>query len=119
MLEMLVVVGLVGAVVGLGALLLLPWETLAVAGLWLIALGFLFGLPTGAWYHVELYRSLKPLGLLPEDWFWNPIQYNDDVPEADYRRVMALCYCGAAGFFVIVVGMVVLGAAVAVQFVRP
>ena len=118
MLETLIAMGVLGLVCALGALLLLPWETLATAGMWLIVGGFLVGLPTGVQYHIELYRSLKPSGLLPDNWYWNPIEFNDLLPDDDRNRVLAWCYAGAAGFFVILAGVMALGAAVAVQWVR-
>lgn len=115
---MIIAFGLLGAVCGLGALLLLPWETLATAGLWLIAVGFVVGVPTGVQYHLELYRRLKPTGLLPDNWYWNPISCNDLLAEQDRPRVLAWCFAGAAGFMVILAGVVALTAAVAVQWVR-
>lgn len=119
MLETLIAVLVVGALAGVGALTLLPWEQLAVAGMWLIVGGFAVGLPTGLAYHVWLYRALKPLGELPENWYWNPIELNRHVPEDHRRRVLTACYAGAAGFLVVVLGVIALGAAVAAQIVRP
>ena len=118
MIEILIAIGLLGVVCGLGALLLLPWETLATAGVVLIVAGFLIGVPTGVQYHIELYKSLKPTGLLPDNWYWRPIECNDLLAESDRRRVLAWCYAGAGGFFVILAGVVALGAALAVQWMR-
>lgn len=115
---MMIALGVLASVCGLGALLLLPWETLAAIGMWLIVAGFAVGVPTGVQYHIELYKSLKPTGLLPDGWYWRPIDCNDLVPEADRRRVLQWCYAGAAGFAVILTGVVALGAAVAVQWLR-
>lgn len=118
MIEALIALGLLATVCGLGAMLLLPWETLATVGFGLILGGFLIAVPTGIQYHIELYRSLKPTGLLPDNWYWNPIDCNDLVAEKDRRRVLAWCFAGAAGFFVVLAGVVALGGAVAVQWVR-
>jgi len=117
--EMLIAVLVIGAVAGLGALTLLPWETLAYASVWLIGIGFAVGIPTGVVYHVWLYKALRPIGLLPDDWYWRPIACNDLVPDEDRGRVLAMCYTAAGGFVIVTGGIVALAAAVAVQFLRP
>jgi hypothetical protein len=47
----------------------LPWETLASAAGWLLAAGALLGIPTGVLYHLALYRALRGIDALPDDWF--------------------------------------------------
>ncbi len=120
MTELLGIALLVALLTASGAIFLLPWETLAVAGFWLIAAGAVLGVPTGVLYHVRLYQTLHPRGVLPDNWFWNPITYNALLEEgAERRRVMTWCALGAAGFVVMVLGVIALAAAAVLVFVRP
>jgi hypothetical protein len=75
-------------------------------GIWLIAGGFGLGLPTGAIYHVMLYRSLDRVGDLPTRWWLKPISLHPRIPEEDRVSVLAWCLAGAFGFLVIVFGIV-------------
>jgi hypothetical protein len=74
-------------------------------GIWLVALGFGLGLPTGAIYHLMLYRSLGPMGLLPDRWWLKPTSLHDRIPSHDRLSVLRWCAAGAIGFFVIVSGI--------------
>ncbi len=103
-----------------GALLLLPWQTLVLTAGWLLAVGTALGLPTGVLYHVRLYQTLAPQRLLPDGWYWNPMQYNDLLQEGDERRrVMPWFWLGAAGFLLIAIGTVALGGAVVKVYLQP
>ncbi len=86
------------------AMSLLPVETVLFGGLWLVAGGLAFGVPTGLWYHVALRRSLLRAGALPGRWWLNPTSLHGSVPDTDRFRVLAWCYAGAAGFFVTIAG---------------
>ena len=103
-------IGLVGLmvliIVAVGSLALVPWPLLLHVGGWLIVAGLIFGVPTGLLYHVALYRALAPHGRLPPGWYWRPIGLNDLLAPEQRFWVMAWCYAGAAGFFVIILGMV-------------
>jgi hypothetical protein len=87
-------------------------ETVLWAGAAVTVTGLAFGVPAGAWYHVELRRSLLRAGALPAGWYWRPLALHDRVPASDRRRVLAWCYLGAAGFGITVLGcgIVALGA---------
>jgi hypothetical protein len=82
-------------------------ELLLFGGLWTTGAGFALGLPTGAIYHYVLYRSLERADALPEGWYWRPLSHHDRVPAADRFAVLAWCYAGAAGFFVILIGLAI------------
>jgi hypothetical protein len=112
MTELWIVLGLCAALGGLAALWTLEPITLLYAGAWVTALGLAFGVPTGVWYHVALWRSLSARARLPERWWLDPIALHGDIPREDRFRVLAWCYAGAAGFLVTIVGcaLVALGA---------
>ena len=110
MLEVLLVVGVLAALGGFGALFLVAWQTLVTVGAWLVAIGALVGVPTGLLYHIGLYRALRPHGLLPDDWYWRPITLHDRLKQPERRAVLTWCYIGAVGFFVIVAGLVCVAA---------
>jgi hypothetical protein len=101
-----------GIVVGLtGLLWLLQWaanadpELLIWTGLSLVAVGFAFGLPMGAVYHVALYRALRRVDALPRQWWLRPTSLHDRIPACDRGWVLGWCYAGALGFLVILVGI--------------
>jgi hypothetical protein len=85
-------------------------EWLLFGGMWIVAGGFALGLPTGALYHLTLYRSLRRANALPARWWLRPTSHHDRIPVADRVRVLGWCYLGAAGFLVIVVGIAITAA---------
>ncbi|MEY3012118.1 MAG: hypothetical protein RIT45_853 [Pseudomonadota bacterium] len=120
MIELLAVVVFLGLIATGGAVFLLPWETLATAGAYLLGLGAAFGIPTGVLYHVHLARALGARGLLPEGWYWRPIELHPLLEDGRERRwVLLWCGMGALGFLVMVLGLVALAAAAVLVFVRP
>jgi len=82
-------------------------ELLLFGGLWVVAAGFALGVPTGALYHLALYRSLQRTDGLPPGWWWRPTSLHARIPQADRFHVLGWCYLGAAGFFVILVGIAI------------
>lgn len=103
--EALLVIGVVAALVGSNALLMVPWVPLAKVGAALLGFGLLFGVPTGLWYHVLLHRALAPRGELPRGWIWNPLRLHDRLLPEQRPQVLGYCYAGAAGFAVICLGL--------------
>lgn len=95
------------------AWVLAPVDALLVAGAKLVAAGLAFGLPTGAWYHVALRRSLARAGVLPPRWWLHPTRLHDRIPAADRTRVLGWCYAGAAGFLVTLLGCAIVALAAA------
>ena len=110
MLETLLVIAFLAATFG-GAL---AWSVFAadalfLGGLWIVAAGFAFGIPTGFWYHVELRRVLLRAGVLPARWWLYPTRLHGAIPEAAWWRVMGWCYAGALGWLVTFGGCCVVG----------
>ena len=102
MVELLVVLALLVGLIGAPALVAFaPWEITFGAGLVLVALGMLIGVPAGAYYHVQLYRALKPTGL----WWLHPIPLHKELKPADRPAVMRWMRVGAVMFGVIIVGL--------------
>lgn len=96
-----------GIVVVLGALAgawTLAPTTLLLIGFWVTLGGLAFGLPTGALYHVLLYRSLSACGRLPERWWLAPTALHGELPASDRAQVLGWCYAGATGCFLCFVG---------------
>lgn len=90
------------------------WVTLSawmllLAGLWLLAIGLGFGLPTGLLYHRALYRALAGAGRLPPRWWLNPIALHPQLPEESLFGVLAWCRLGALGCGVAFLGCAVFG----------
>jgi ABC-type antimicrobial peptide transport system permease subunit len=111
MLELLIVVGFVVVFAGLASLFWMTWATVAWLGFVLCAIGFIVGVPTGFLYHVRLYQALESRDLLPKGWYWRPSPLNNELTDEERKQVMPWFYIGAAGFLVIVVGILALGAA--------
>ena len=101
-----------------GAAVLLPWDVLLQAGLWLSVAGLAFGVPTGLVYHVLLYRALAPRGALPKGWIWRPITLHDALTRREARRVLPWAYAGGAGFGVVMLGFVAFALSVGSVVVR-
>ena len=95
-----------------------PWETLFYSGIWVTGAGIVLGVPTGIVYHVRLYQALKPRDELPPGWIWSPLRFNKRLQREERSGVMAWCYAGASGFFVICIGLILMGGGVAMALVR-
>ncbi len=108
--ELLIVVGVV-AVLALGGLAvsLLSGQVLLLAGAGCIAFGIVLGVPTGAWYHVVLHRTLRRRGPLPPRWWVHPSGLHERLEPAERAVVLAWFKVGGAGF-----GLVMLGCAAVV-----
>ena len=104
MTELWIVLGVCLGFGGVAALWSVAPATLLLAGVWVTAAGLAFGVPTGLWYHVALWRSLSARARLPERWWLDPIALHGDLPREDRARVLAWCYAGAVGFVVTIAG---------------
>ncbi|MCP4674868.1 MAG: hypothetical protein GY854_05035 [Deltaproteobacteria bacterium] len=106
--ELLLVIVLVVVFAALGAVALVSWRTLFYVSIWLVVIGIVVGVPTGFIYHVLLYRKLKPRDEIPRGWVWGPIRLNAKLTPRERLLVLPWCYVGAMGFFVIIVGFVLI-----------
>ena len=85
---------------------------MAELGLVFLVAGFLEGLPTGFYYHVILYRSLRPRAALPPRWWLFPTRCHSLLTPEEGRRARRWFVLGGIGFLVSVAGLLLLGAAV-------
>jgi hypothetical protein len=108
--ELLLTAAIALALVGLGALARLPWETAFALGQGLVLAGLALGVPTGVVYHVALARALGRRGVLPKGWYWQPIALHPSLLPQERPAVLAWCGAGAVGFAITALGLLVLGA---------
>jgi hypothetical protein len=106
-LETGIAVGCLALLAAIGVALSVAPESLLIAGVWLVAGGLAFGVPTGLVYHVALRRALLGAGCLPARWWWQPTALHPAIPPGARRWVLGWCGAGAAGFAVSVVGCIV------------
>jgi hypothetical protein len=109
----------IGAVAGLASVALLGAlvapATLLYTGGVITCVGLAAGVPTGFWYHVALYRALRPRGALPARWWLHPVPLHSRLQEDERSGVLRWFVLGGIGFGVVVIGCgtVVLGLLVA------
>ena len=116
MTEAFIVVALVALLAGVGLVGPLLSPALVVdAGIALVVLGALFGVPTGLWYHVRLRAALARAGLVPARWWLRPLDHHDRVPEPELPGVLFWFYLGGSGFGVIVLGCLAIAAGVILE----
>lgn len=109
MLEALVVFGVLAAVVVACILTVtVHWAVLILAGIGLVLLGTLVGVPTGFWYHVRLHAHLAPRGELPPRWWVSPVKHHEKLRHDERDDVLRWFYVGGAGFMVIIAGCVLM-----------
>ena len=87
--------------------IMLPWTWLLGLGVALTAFGLVVGIPTGAYYHVALYRELSRAGEVPRRWWLHPHHHHDGLADEALGRVRPWFTMGGAGFVFIVLGIVV------------
>lgn len=110
MAELLIALAPLLALVGLAILAtLLPLSWIASGSLALMLLGFLFGVPSGVYYHVLLRRELRRQGPVPKGWYWQPQHYHHTLAAPAVAGLRPWFLLGAAGF-----GLIILGFALAV-----
>jgi hypothetical protein len=84
-----------------------PPDALLYAGGVITGIGLVVGVPTGFWYHVALYRVLRPRGPLPERWWLHPVPLHVHLEQTDRRSVLPWFVVAGLGFFEVVIGCVV------------
>lgn len=105
MLEIMLVVATIVAVGALGLLAtILTPRLMTTIGVVTLACGLLVGLPTGFWYHVLLYRTLKPRMALPPRWWWAPVDLHPHLTGSELTRLKPWFTAGGIGFALSLVG---------------
>lgn len=119
MIETLLVLAGVAALLGLAFLApLVPTLGWLAAGAACIALGFAVGLPTAAWYHVRLRRSLAPRGLLPPRWWLRPVALHPHLTPEERPAVLRWFVAGGVGFVLVVIGIALTAVGVLAEVLR-
>lgn len=106
--EIGVAVGILVGMSGVAVAFYLPWTLSYTVGVWVTVLGAILGIPTGAIYHLQLYRILRARDQLPPGWYWQPISLNQRLTPWERPRVLPWCYVGGVGFMLMVLGLVIL-----------
>ena len=115
MFETLIAIGLVLTIV---LVVVVPWPALFVVGLLTTAVGLVFGVATGFWYHVALGRALVAANALTARWWLRPVPLHERLDRAALRSVMPWFYAGAVGFVVTLAGIAVIVLSMVVGFWR-
>lgn len=108
MIEALLVFGVVGVLVLLGAATyLLTVEALLITGGACIAAGFVIGLPAGTLYHLRLYKCLATRGPVPRSFWLRPTSLHEELEATEWRGIAPWFVIGGTGFALIVTGCVI------------
>ena len=114
MFEIIIVIGILLGLAALAFLTTLSIGTLVGGALGLFAIGFGIGLPAAAAYHHRLRKVMRARGVEDNDWLWNPVSLNKTLSPSERRYVLPIFFVGGFGFLVVLVGILVLSAAVLV-----
>lgn len=95
---------------------LVPLAWIVSGSLALMVLGFVFGVPSGVYYHVLLRRELLRVGPLPKGWYWQPQRYHNALEPLAVGRLRPWFLLGAAGFGLIIFGFALAVLALALWF---
>lgn len=104
--ELTLVILLVGAVFSVRLLSEVHFAAsfLTQTGLVIFLIGLLEGVPTGFYYHVVLYRTLKGRGKLPAGWWWSPSRFHVHLAPEEFRVVRKWFFLGGIGFLLCIIG---------------
>jgi hypothetical protein len=110
--EFLIAAAMIAALVVMALLFLIQWESLFYWGSVLVAAGMIVGVPTGFVYHVQLYKALHRKDRLARGWIWKPFEHHVHLDRRDRLAVMPWAIVGGLGFFIVVIGQVLVAAAI-------
>ncbi|MEK7851311.1 MAG: hypothetical protein AAB275_05470 [Deltaproteobacteria bacterium] len=74
------------------------------AGVTLIAIGLILGVPIGFYYHLLLFQRKKLLGLELKGWWISPRRYHEYLPEKERRILNRWFWIGAVFFNIAMIG---------------
>jgi hypothetical protein len=99
---MLEIVLVLGSLVALGVLAALTNvvtpQLMTEIGLWTLLLGLVTGLPTGLWYHIALYRTLRRRITMPRRWWLSPTDFHSHLAQDELAQIRRWFRLGAVGF---------------------
>jgi len=105
---MLEITLVLGAVAGVGLVVLLATMLTApvmiMLALGALLLGLVVGVPTGFWYHVVLYRIVSARIAVPRRWWLSPSALHVHLTGAEQRRIRLWYRLGGIGFVLSVAG---------------
>jgi hypothetical protein len=106
MLELILVIAIVTLIMAIRwiAEASVSGSTLTLLGLSVLTAGIVEGIPTGFYYHIVLYRLLRPRGKLPPGWWISPSQYHVHLNPEEARQVRRWFFLGGMGFLLCIAG---------------
>ena len=116
--ELLIVGLLLGTLLLFGLSLVLALDSVFYCGTAAVIIGFAFGIPCAAVYHVALFRSLRRRSALQPGWYWRPVELHVHLTRRDKTRTLPWFYSGALGFLVIIIGLALIVSAVLRLYLR-
>ena len=103
MAELAIVVGLLGALLAVPAVLFwLPWEVVLQTAVVAVAVGLLLGVPAGLLYHVRLFMLARPRPA--GRWWIHPTAHHGLLTAQTRPEVLFWFKLGAAGFVLTIGG---------------
>ncbi len=109
--EFLLIISILLLLGGSVALLLLPAVALFSVSIICLGVGLGLGVPAGIVYHVRLYRHLRAAGPIPSMLWLFPTRLHEQIEARARTRVLAPFRWGAAGFVLVLLGCLLLVAA--------
>ena len=74
------------------------------AGIALIVIGLILGVPIGFYYHLLLFQRIKLLGRELKGWWISPHRYHEYFPEKERRLLSRWFWIGAVFFNIAMIG---------------
>ena len=107
MMELGLTIGLLAVLVGGAATVsYVPWYYLFGGGAVMCVVGLVGGVPSGAIYHVVMYRLLRKSGPVPTAFWLRPTDFHVRLTDEERRRVRRWFFAGGAGFALAILGAV-------------
>lgn len=83
---------------------MLPTSLMVELGFFGLGFGLLVGIPSGLWYHVELYRALTAKLQVPSRWWLSPTDYHLQLAHHELTKIRPWYLLGASAFTIALAG---------------
>ncbi len=83
---------------------LLPTSLMVELGFLGLGFGLLVGIPSGFWYHLELYRALTTKVQVPRKWWLSPTDYHIQLAQQELSKIRPWYLLGASAFTIALAG---------------